>query len=236
MRRFTDPLLFGILFLVTTIVWWVSAVTHNITDTPSNQLAPMTVVVFCIIATPAFALATLLALFRAVFNVKPKPFWTWVTGASALAAVLVYLAKAITDVQGVQVGFSTTTWFAAALTMSALIGLVLAVTGALPWYSPEERAQRAKERAKQKAEDKAERKAERKAEKQEQARQRKEQKAEAAAAAAPPVLGAQDTASDAPPSPNSYATAAATQIEDVAAPIVDGRPDDREGEGTTAGS
>lgn len=132
MRRFTDPLLFSILFIVTALTWLISSATSNVPDVPAGYLAPMTVVVFCIIATPALALVTLMALVRAFFKVQPVRFWAWVTGASALAVALASLANLITELQQVQVGFSTTSWFAGVIAVAGLIALVLSATGAIP--------------------------------------------------------------------------------------------------------
>ncbi|WP_099332141.1 hypothetical protein [Actinomyces minihominis] len=138
MRRFTDPLLFGLLFIVTALTWLLASATSNIPDVPVGYFAPMTVVVFCIIATPALALVALMALVRALLNVQPVKFWAWVTGTSILAVVLGSLATLITDLQQVQVGFSTTAWFSGVIAVAGLIALVLSFTGAVPSVKSEE--------------------------------------------------------------------------------------------------
>lgn len=132
MRRFTDPILFFVLSIVTTVVWWIAAAAHSYPDVPVGYLTPMTVVVFCVVATPALLTVTLLALCRAIFNVEPRGFWAWITGTAVVGTVLTAIANGITDVQEVQVGFSTTAWFLGVLAGAGLIALVLALTGAVP--------------------------------------------------------------------------------------------------------
>lgn len=132
MRRFSDPILFLVLSIVTAVVWWIAAATNSYPEVPAGYLAPMTVVVFCVVATPALVTITLAALARALFNLEPRVFWAWVTGVGVVATGLTALANGITDQQAVQVGFSTTAWFSGVVAGAGLIALVLALTGAIP--------------------------------------------------------------------------------------------------------
>ncbi len=106
--------------------------TNSIPDVPEGYLAPMTVVVFCVVATPALALVALVALVRAGLNVDPRTMWGWMAGVATASTVLSYLANVLTDLQSIQVGFSATSWFTGIIAGSSLIGLVLSLTGAIP--------------------------------------------------------------------------------------------------------
>lgn len=138
MSRFTDPLLFGALFLLSAITWAILDWRDAIPPATEGGLAPMTVAVVIIIATPALLLVTVVALVRALVNARPRVVWSWMTGGSALAALVALAASAITSQQGLELGFSTTVWFLAITAFSSLVALILALTGAVPTPKPAE--------------------------------------------------------------------------------------------------
>ncbi len=132
MRRFTDPLLFGVLFILCALAWWILDLRGAIPAVEDGSLAPMTVAVVVVIATPALLFVTTLAFVRALFNVKPRSFWAWMLGGTALAAVSISIANLVTVQQSLEVGFSTGVWLMAIAAFASLIALVLALTGAIP--------------------------------------------------------------------------------------------------------
>lgn len=138
MNRFTEPLLFGALFLICSITWAILDWRDAIPPATEGGLAPMTVAVVIIIATPALLLVTVVALVRALVNARPRVVWSWMTGGSALAAVVALAASTITSQQGLELGFSTTVWFLAITAFSSLVALILALTGAVPTPKPAE--------------------------------------------------------------------------------------------------
>lgn len=132
MRKFTDSLLFGIMFILAAFGWWMMSLSGHIPALNPKELAPMTVGIVVIIAAPALLVATLLAFFRAVSNTNPKKFWGWGTFGTALTTGALAVSLWITDMQQLQLGFRTGVWFAAIFALVALIGLVLALTDAIP--------------------------------------------------------------------------------------------------------
>lgn len=132
MSRFTDPFLFGALFLLSASAWAIMGWQGAIPLTAEGAIAPMTVAVVIVIATPALLFVTVLAFIRALFKVAPKPFWGWMTGATALAAGSIAVANIITMQQSLELGFSTGVWFLAIASLASLIALILALTGAIP--------------------------------------------------------------------------------------------------------
>ena len=141
MSRFTDPLLFFALTLISAVTWWILAAKQAIPAT-EGALAPMTVAVAIVIAAPALALVTVLALVRSIFNVNPRPFWAWVTGAATLGAVLSWVASLITYEQEIEVGFGTSVWLMGIVAVAGLIAFILALTGAIPTRGPAEEAEK----------------------------------------------------------------------------------------------
>lgn len=141
MSRFTDPLLFFSLTLISAVTWWILAAKQAIPAT-EGALAPMTVAVAIVIAAPALALVTVLALVRSLFNVNPRPFWAWVTGAATLGAVLSWVASLITYEQKIEVGFGTSVWLMGIVAVAGLIAFILALTGAIPTRGPAEEAEK----------------------------------------------------------------------------------------------
>lgn len=135
MSRFTDPLLFFALTVISAIVWWILAAKQAIPAT-EGALAPMTVAVAIVIATPALALVAVLALVRSLVNANPRPFWAWVTAAGTLGAVLSWVAGLVTAAQNVEVGFGTSVWLLGTVAVAGLIALILALTGAIPTATP----------------------------------------------------------------------------------------------------
>lgn len=97
-----------------------------------KEIAPMTVAVVVILATPALLVMAILALLRALANVSPGRFWWWVLLGSALTGGALLLAKFITDLQGIQLGFGFGVWFAAIIALAALVGWILGLTRAVP--------------------------------------------------------------------------------------------------------
>lgn len=136
MRRFTDPLLFAILFALTALTWLLFELTNQMPEVEPGLIAPMTVAVVVIIATPALLFSAILGLARALTNVRPRLFYAWVTGAFALAAGLLALASIITRAQELDFGIVAGIWFNGIISLSGLIALVLAVTGAIPTVKP----------------------------------------------------------------------------------------------------
>lgn len=132
MRRFTESLLFGVLFLLLALSWWLMAVTGNMPRVNPRELAPMTVAVVVILATPAFLVVTILAFFRALTRFDPRSFWAWAVAGFGLSAAFAALARFITEAQQIQIGFSNIVWFTAILALASLIGLVLGITHAIP--------------------------------------------------------------------------------------------------------
>lgn len=137
MRRFTDPLLFAILFALTALTWLLFELTNQMPEVEPGLIAPMTVAVVVIIATPALLFSAILGLVRALFNVRPRLFYAWVTGSFALAAGLLALASIITRAQELDFGIVAGIWFTGIISLSGLIALVLALTGAIPTAKPE---------------------------------------------------------------------------------------------------
>ena len=135
MSRFTDPLLFAVLFGLSALTWWIMDWRGVIPEAPDGALAPMTVAIAVVIATPALLFVTVVAFFRAILNVRPRAFWAWVTGASALAALLIWVANMITMAQSLEVGFSTGVWLMAIVSLASLVAFILALTGAIPTQS-----------------------------------------------------------------------------------------------------
>ena len=165
MRKFTESLLFGVLFLFAVASWWIMDLTGQIPALNPKELAPMTVGIVVIIATPALLVLTILAFVRALTGTNPKPFWAWVTTSAALVAGALTLGRIITQIEGLQLGFSNGVWFSAVFALLGLTGFILALTGAIPTpikLSPEEKKAAKKAQKREKAEAKKAAKAEEK--------------------------------------------------------------------------
>lgn len=190
MRKFTESLLFGVLFLFAAASWWIMDLTGWIPVLNPKELAPMTVGIVVIIATPALLVVTILAFVRALTGTNPKSFWAWVSAGSALVAGTLALGRVITKMEGLQLGFSNGVWFSAIFALLAFTGLILALTGAIPTpvkLTPEEKKAAKKAQKREKVEAKKAAKAEEKEQAQVQralAQQEKAQQAAQAQAAA----------------------------------------------------
>lgn len=131
MTRYTDALFFGFLFALDAVAWLILWLTGSLPTGTPNTIAPMTVSVIIVIASPALAAIALLALGRAWWDLSPRSFWTWVASASILMTLTMAAAMAITLQMQLQLGFATGAWFMLVTTICAVLALFLGVIGAI---------------------------------------------------------------------------------------------------------
>lgn len=166
MRRFTDPILFFCLFLLSAITWAIMAWRDAIPAGDGRVLAPMTVAVVILIACPAFAFLTVLGLVRSMFYLPPRGYWSVVMLAAVTGAVVLLVTILITRHQNIELGFQSTMWFLAVVGLGSFVALLLSLIGAIPTPLPKEERKVAKFEARELArQEAADQKAAAKAEK-----------------------------------------------------------------------
>ncbi len=148
MRRFTDPILFFFLFLLSAVTWAIMAWRDAIPATGGRELAPMTVAVVIVIACPALAFLTVLALVRALFRIQPRGYWSVVMMAALTGAAVLMVTILITRAQAIQLGFESTMWFLGVVALGSFIAFLLSIIGAIPAPLTKEERQQAKEQKK----------------------------------------------------------------------------------------
>lgn len=132
MKRFTDPVLFGALFVLDTLAWLILMSTGGIETADPGYVAPITVGSIIVIACPALLVATVLGFARAITRQSPRSFYMWALCMTVAAAVIVGIASAATSAWGIEVGFGWMTWFFAIMALALLIALIIALTGGIP--------------------------------------------------------------------------------------------------------
>lgn len=148
MRRFTDVVLFGALFLLDALAWLILSVTGGITASDPGRIAPMTVGTVIVIACPALLVATVMALARALANTSPRGFYAWSLAAGAVGGIVAALANPVAAAGGVEVGFGWMAWFFGVMSLAYVVALLIALTGGIEQRAPKEvrRAQRQAEK------------------------------------------------------------------------------------------
>lgn len=121
MRRFLDPLFFVWLFIIDVVVWIGTAL---------FGVVPALV----IFLAPALLSLAMFGFGRVYANMEPKRFWSFVAGASGVFAVALLITELLTPPFD-KYDFTTGAWVLVAAAVGALLGVFLAVAGAIP--SPE---------------------------------------------------------------------------------------------------
>ncbi len=162
MKRFIDPLFFTVLFVIDVAVWVFAALFGTV---------PPSVIVMA----PAFFGLALLALVRVLVNLEAKRFYVLVAAAAAVFALSLWVTQLLTPPLE-SFDFTGGTWVLTVSGLGALLGLFLAVVGAIP--SPERvKLEKSLAEAK-KSEEKQRQKADQQAQKAQQQAQKKAQKEE----------------------------------------------------------
>jgi len=136
MRRFTDVVLFGALFLLDAVVWWILSVSGGIQPADPGRIAPMTVGTVIVIACPALLAATVMALARALTNTSPRRFYGWSLAGAVSGGVVAALANPIAANVGVEVGFGWMAWFFGVQALAYVVALLIALTGGIEHRAP----------------------------------------------------------------------------------------------------
>ncbi len=131
MRRFTDVVLFGALFLLDAVVWLILSVSGGIKAADPGRIAPMTVGTIIVIACPALLVATVMALARALTNTSPRGFYAWLLAGAAVGGVVAALANPVAANVGIEVGFGWMAWFFGVQALAYVVALLIAITGGI---------------------------------------------------------------------------------------------------------
>ena len=132
MRRFTDPILFGVLFVLDVLAWLILSVTGGIEAADPGRIAPMNVGTVIVIATQALALATVVGLVRAVLKIRPRQFYMWALALAVVNAVICGVAALPAQAQHIEVGMSWAVWSNSIAAFVFLVALIIAITGGIP--------------------------------------------------------------------------------------------------------